>query len=1389
MRRFITIVLTAAMLFTCVPIGITYASETAESVFYDDFENGYAFWNCGTDKSMRIVDGNLINDTKDVTTNATLLGETTKLDSFVLETVFSSKGNSGWFGVAVNGVQFYIENWRVYTTKSPTSADTSIYGWPGIGYTFNDDTKYLFRVEVSGNAFMIKFKPETDANFAKQWTGTFDNVAPAAIKLISSNRDVKIDSVKLIESASDKVLYFPDKFVAIDAGTSNKQVPAYQSGFTPASVTYSSSSDAFTVADDGTVTAQAAGTGSGDAGVITATATDSEGVTYTAKYDVVRTYPIKSLMSGNTGFSKMTVGDTRELKVTYSPANATNRELIWTTDNPDAIEIIGDTEGSRGIRAIAPAKNVRICAAAKDNPKVKFERYVTVEGRPSEIKVQEFTPDSNREIPSGMFGLSDIHSFADVDKVKEYQETNLQNWKDLKLQQFRGSIDDINLETGKVIGSGVEFDIAEILATAIELDVPVNFSLESGFNSAEKIIKLADVIKATGYDKEICFGIWEECYDGQRGVSSASQYTDFLKQIYPKVKEKHPDVKIGATIIDYPSYQGFGNGVGSSETNMTPTWNHDIAAASDYYDAVVVHHYSGGAVTTTKGIMEGFSIDSRALADGLKIQAEQFPNEEFWINEWGDLPQSLIFKNEIRSDKARNQYMKSLGNALGYLQRILDMTLDEKVTMSAYHAYNDAQGFGTVQNNGETKFPSYYMFAMVGDLFENNSHIYSMAHSADDDLHYRQDMSKIRKVTVESYFIDVSLVNGWAFGDETTIKEAVFENTSEYPVKVYIPGCRIKKTMSYGDGTNPLPDLAVNANKSHNDAPSVIPEPVYYTDEEFSDYILMEPYSVIRVDTEPASIDYQWVTEFEDDFSGDLSGWTVGSGFKQENEAMKLSGHGSYLTPDMTAASDIAFEFDMTGGVDFGNFVDFVGKNSSNTFRVSLPNTDFAKSNLAIGNTDLTTTKPVTGNLPGGTAGQLKKNSVKLVLEDGNLTLYIKSESDSDYVKIYTFSQKDATVAKLINPNEEYKVRFYQVNGTNSDVCPVIDNVKIQVYKAVVPDSGESSGIEGTPEIAPYYETVFEDDFSGVLSKWTHTIDLIDALRGESVSVTDGTLKLKANDDYVTPTVDVSSEALEIEYDVKGDSYGMLLHFYNAEDENDYFQVRCAEGVAQAYDSTGNFSHTFSSTTGVVNDEIWRTVKFVLNDGLLDVYVKNQSEPEFIEREHRKGRPYSSVWYDSDDTNVSFMKKGVKYGVKIFLFNNREFYLDNFKIRAVKTDRSETATKDGVEVYTVDDLEIKVKTDNGYELTSMPIKGATNRFSLKSTVLSGQTISGKLMLALFDGNRFYDVISEDMATETEVEMDIPLALENPSVKLMIWDDLNNIEPMIGDTIIYTTKGD
>ena len=223
----------------------------------------------------------------------------------------------------------------------------------------------------------------------------------------------------------------------------------------------------------------------------------------------------------------------------------------------------------------------------------------------------------------------------------------------------------------------------------------------------------------------------------------------------------------------------------SEQQKRLATWNDGLLAIEDYYDAVVIHRYSGNnswAKESTTEIMDNFY--NMMISDSKDIMdiEEHFADKEIWVTEFGDLPKifsfpqsygyyytndSKYFGVQSESERARLQYGKSVGNAVGYATRLMNFLNNENVTMASYHFFDDSQCFGVIQEN--IKLPNWYMFDKMGDVLEESTHYYKLNASADN------------KVTA------------YGFGNDNEVRRVVFSNLSNQSASVSLDKYNSKK--------------------------------------------------------------------------------------------------------------------------------------------------------------------------------------------------------------------------------------------------------------------------------------------------------------------------------------------------------------------------------------------------------------------------------------------------------------------------------------------------------------------------------------------------------------------------------------------------------------------
>lgn len=828
-----------------------YGAQSGLLQFEDDFSaSDTVNWDI-RNKSMRVSDEMLISDTDRMSagqTRAAISADSAKWQDFHVEFDFNPTNyhNDSFFYVNIregdSGAIMLLFRRTGVNYIYPGSWEAG-----GFSFDFSENTTYKITIEAVGENINIS----VDKN-NKTASGSFSGapIMRGGISVGTYGLSMGVDNFK-VYNLDNPELYFPRTLEKIERGES-RRIEAVYSG--AESITYTSNApDIISVAADGTVTAAADAQGKT---VITATAILADGTTLTASYDAMIMIPLMS-----TGFDKknieLYVGENANVRAAVRPYEANKTKLIWRNENPESIELVGNYNDSRGIIA----KNVTddaVITLHDGDGKLLDQCHVKVVERPSGAKSLSYTWQRGREIPKNFFGMNSSDWLGMLGSVKTEQEFDDRT---AVLKELIGNVnagftrailEGYDWKTGKRKNQSANtpgYGIDKVVSMTGSMNIPICLSADMSA-SAEDVADMVSEIRKTN-SQPLYLEVGNECYDIQylERCGTVEEFMERTAAIYAAVKAVDESVKIAVPILDYELSYMFSKS-DSSEYNQGTrgkTWNSYIAANPDCYDAVVIHSYSSAGLSYAGAddIMSNFSRASEMLDYDVLYQAEKFfPGKEFWITEFGDLP-AYITDGSSESEKSRLQYMKSVGNAVGYVQKILTAAGNPYIANIAYHTFNDSQGFGSVQisSDGNTYLPSYYAFEQIGGLLRDYDYIYICnTESKDAELFSEiQLYPNVPEVTAETERVSV-----FGFGNGGTPRKLAAVNTSAYPVKVSLDGLELRQTFVYGSD-NPLPDFAVKTDIFWTDLPSAIPQPTECGGD-FENEITIPPYSMTVAD-------------------------------------------------------------------------------------------------------------------------------------------------------------------------------------------------------------------------------------------------------------------------------------------------------------------------------------------------------------------------------------------------------------------------------------------------------------------------------------------------------------------------------------------------------------
>ena len=730
-----------------------------------------------------------------------------------------------------------------------------------IEYPSTTETDYRMKVRLIGNTADVWLKKSSDPDWTK--IGSVGGVPKkrGSVGFVAYNAAVEISDITLWNNSSDPIIV-SNKRVIDDVGNEGILTAKNNTGYDI--VWKSDNEEVVKVEENGKYTVL-----KGGSAIVTASTTNGE-FSDTAMFRAIS--HVESV-AFNTSTLERYVGERTNLVANISPSNADVNTLTWVVSDESVIDLQGSENNQRTVKGLKAGTST-VTVTSLDGGKVA-ECSVTITEKPEPEKtVARLTMDgSGFPIAKNVFGmhyggnLNTVNNAAATtpESLEKVNTVTAEAMHGMKAKSIRGCLSGRwNFQTGLSIDPSLSKN-----KTPYTVADQMKFSSENGFN---QILALPMTLPEDEYPVDRLIELVEEAYKnvgnghldvefgnetyaliGAKQVPTVVDYVDRLKEFYEKVKKIDPNIKVAVPILDYHTWA-----VLAADPNNYPSdldknaytqgiratsWNSMLWANQQYFDAIVVHLYCGPGryeALRESQMLTRLAGNTYSKIPGTIVQSAQFKDKEIWVTEYGDLPGYLF--GGATAEKARLQYMKSLGNGIVYAGALMDFVKLRNITYSNYHCLIDSQGFGVLNNvDMDTVLPSYYTFGAVGKVIDENDYFYGV--NLDSGIAFSQSTGSGKAKRV----FDIEEVRGWGFGDKNGVKKIVFQNLTENPCDVTVQDMNLKPVWEYASDT-PFPDfLEYSPDMPPVSMPSVIPEPKDLNGE-FSDKIVLSPFSLTVVE-------------------------------------------------------------------------------------------------------------------------------------------------------------------------------------------------------------------------------------------------------------------------------------------------------------------------------------------------------------------------------------------------------------------------------------------------------------------------------------------------------------------------------------------------------------
>lgn len=507
-------------------------------------------------------------------------------------------------------------------------------------------------------------------------------------------------------------------------------------------------------------------------------------------------------------------GEVCGLDAVYT-TNSECKELYWSTSNEDIVSLFGNAYTTRTI--IAKKAGMALVSISSPAGDVLDKIYITVKPK---------TEDNTR---SALFELTGESFPMNKNLLGIHMSTNPIVGDGLTL--LKNNITFNSLRTNYSPADGQSYseysvDFAERL-NQHDMVFIINlsrFAKDSAEALMEQVKEIYKIIKPRQDKVYIEFG--NEMYTAN---ISRDDYIAKVKALYPMVKAYSKDIYTSVPLL------------GQYFDDMGQSWDDEMEKISDYFDAISPHNYSNTPsynLLTQNSYMESLFAFNFYNREANKWAAGKFPGKQIWVTEYGYLDSYMFSKASTDEERGRVQTSKSPGPAIGTAEKFLDMTVDENIVFANYHAPNDCQAFGMVQEyKGETDIlPGFYIYKELAGIINNSDTVYRTNAIYTDEFTSKIDSTFAYKDKSVDY------AGAYCYGG-TDGKYIVFVNRSEDKCRASLKGYKLAPVWRYAP-KHILGDDYLQRTQHWFVAPETVEEPEVLNEAPQS-AIMLDGYSMI----------------------------------------------------------------------------------------------------------------------------------------------------------------------------------------------------------------------------------------------------------------------------------------------------------------------------------------------------------------------------------------------------------------------------------------------------------------------------------------------------------------------------------------------------------------